>query len=104
VSDFIFEKYSIQSGLSMTENECIYEDKLGYIWIGSQMGVDRFDGYGFKNYSNDILINAVKFNPHSITSIKTTIEKFLDSKKKQKTKLKKINFINHKTFVLGAIN
>jgi ligand-binding sensor domain-containing protein len=54
VSDFIFEKYSIQSGLSMTENECIYEDKLGYIWIGSQMGIDRFDGYGFKNYSNDI--------------------------------------------------
>ena len=57
-----------------------------------------------KNYCNDILINAVKFNPHSITSIKTTIEKFLDSKKEQKTKIKKINFINYKTFVLGAIN
>ena len=54
VSDFIFEKYSMQSGLSMTTNECIYEDKLGYIWIGSQMGIDRFDGYGFKSYSHDI--------------------------------------------------
>ncbi len=54
VSDFIFEKYSMQSGLSLTTGDCVYEDKLGYIWIGSQMGIDRFDGYGFKNYSNDI--------------------------------------------------
>lgn len=57
-----------------------------------------------KNYSNDILINAIKFNPHSITSIKTTIKKFLDSKIKKKTKLKKINFVDYKTFLLGAIN
>ena len=57
-----------------------------------------------KNYSNDILINAIKFNPHSITSIKTTMKKYLDSKKTEKTKLKKINFIDNKTFLLGAIN
>lgn len=57
-----------------------------------------------KNYSNDILINAIKFNPHSITSIKTTIKKFLDSKIKKKAKIRKINFIDDKTFLLGAIN
>ena len=30
----------------------VYEDKYGYIWLGSQSGVDRFDGYDFKNFAN----------------------------------------------------
>ena len=54
VSDFIFEKYSIQNGLSQSQANCIYQDKLGYIWVGTQAGVDRFDGYKFKQYSHDL--------------------------------------------------
>jgi ligand-binding sensor domain-containing protein len=54
VSDFIFEKYSIQNGLSQSRVICIYQDRLGYIWVGTQAGVDRFDGYAFKQYSYDI--------------------------------------------------
>ena len=54
VSDFIFEKYSIQNGLSQSSPLSLYQDKLGYIWVGTQAGVDRFDGYNFKQYSHDI--------------------------------------------------
>jgi len=54
VSDFIFEKYSIQNGLSQSQANCIYQDKLGYIWVGTQAGIDRFDGYKFKQYSHDL--------------------------------------------------
>ena len=54
LSDFIFEKYSIKNGLSQSATLSIYQDKLGYIWVGTQQGVDRFDGYTFKQYSHDI--------------------------------------------------
>ena len=54
LSDFIFEKYSIKNGMSQSASMCIFQDKLGYIWVGTQQGVDRFDGYKFKQYSHDI--------------------------------------------------
>jgi ligand-binding sensor domain-containing protein len=54
LSDFIFEKYSIKNGLSQSTSLCLYQDKLGYIWVGTQQGIDRFDGYTFKQYSHDI--------------------------------------------------
>ena len=54
LSDFIFEKYSIKNGLSQSASICIYQDKLGYIWVGTQQGVDRFDGYTFKQFSHDV--------------------------------------------------
>ena len=54
LSDFIFEKYSIKNGLSQSATLCIYQDKLGYIWVGTQQGIDRFDGYTFKQYSHDV--------------------------------------------------
>jgi len=54
LSDFIFDKYSIKNGLSQSASICMYQDKLGYIWVGTQQGIDRFDGYTFKQYSHDI--------------------------------------------------
>ena len=54
LSDFIFEKYSIKNGLSQNSVNCLYQDKLGYIWVGNQGGLDRFDGYHFKQYSHDL--------------------------------------------------
>lgn len=54
LSDFIFEKYSIKNGLSQSASICIYQDKLGYIWVGTQQGIDRFDGYTFKQFSHDV--------------------------------------------------
>ena len=54
VSDFIFEKYSIKNGMSQSSANCLFQDKLGYIWVGTQAGVDRFDGYHFKQYSHDL--------------------------------------------------
>ncbi len=54
LSDFIFEKYSIKNGISQSSVNCLYQDKLGYIWVGTQAGLDRFDGYRFKQYSHDL--------------------------------------------------
>ena len=32
---------------------CICQDKTGYIWIGTEYGLNRYDGYRFTNYLHD---------------------------------------------------
>ena len=31
----------------------MYQDSRGYIWIGTNDGLDRYNGYEFKHYKND---------------------------------------------------
>jgi len=42
--------YKIIDGLSQNFTTDICQDKFGYIWIGTQDGLNRFDGYEFKIY------------------------------------------------------
>ena len=51
-SQFEFEKYAVEEGTAMSASTVIFEDIKGYLWLGSQSGVDRFDGYDFINYAN----------------------------------------------------
>jgi signal transduction histidine kinase/ligand-binding sensor domain-containing protein/DNA-binding response OmpR family regulator len=44
--------YSTQHGLSSTKTAAIEEDDKGYIWIATENGLNRFDGYHFKTYKN----------------------------------------------------
>ena len=34
---------------------CISQDKYGYIWVGTENGLNKFDGYRFTNYMKDNL-------------------------------------------------
>jgi len=47
-SDFI--RYSVKEGLSDNTVNCIAQDDLGYIWIGTDAGLNRFDGHQFKKF------------------------------------------------------
>ena len=59
-TDYSFESYKIKDGLSLGSTFTIYQDKLGYILVGN-IGVERFDGYVFKNYRANVLdTNALK--------------------------------------------
>ena len=51
-SDYYFEKYAVEQGTAMNSSIRIFQDKIGYIWITSQAGLDRFDGYKFTNFAN----------------------------------------------------
>lgn len=44
------QHYKISDGLSQNFTTDICQDKFGYIWIGTQDGLNRFDGYEFKIY------------------------------------------------------
>jgi signal transduction histidine kinase/ligand-binding sensor domain-containing protein len=50
---FFFTGYPIEKGLSQSVVNCVFQDSKGYIWVGTQNGLNRFDGYDFKIFSYD---------------------------------------------------
>lgn len=49
-----FVHFGLDEGLSQSTVLSILQDNLGFLWIGTQDGLNRFDGYSFKVYSPDI--------------------------------------------------
>ena len=48
-SEYYFaEKFNIDDGLSQLNINALLKDKDGFIWIGTDDGLNRFDGYGFE--------------------------------------------------------
>lgn len=45
-----FEHISTNDGLSQSDINCIYQDKEGFMWFGTFDGLNKYDGYTFKNY------------------------------------------------------
>ena len=56
-SRIIFNNLGINDGLSQSSVTCILQDKSGFMWFGTQDGLNRFDGYDFKIFKN---ISSVK--------------------------------------------
>jgi signal transduction histidine kinase/ligand-binding sensor domain-containing protein len=50
---FFFTSYPIEKGLSQSVVNCVFQDSKGYIWAGTQNGLNRFDGYHFEIFSFD---------------------------------------------------
>ena len=48
-----FQHYSLEDGLSQVFVTSIAQDTQGFIWVGTQEGLNRFDGYEFVAYSHD---------------------------------------------------
>ena len=47
---YIFHHLTTDNGLSNSNVQAILRDSLGFLWIGTESGLDRYDGYGFKVY------------------------------------------------------
>jgi signal transduction histidine kinase/ligand-binding sensor domain-containing protein/DNA-binding response OmpR family regulator len=50
---YSLENYTQENGLSNNQTHCIYQDRMGWIWIGTSQGLNRFDGYKYTIYKND---------------------------------------------------
>src|SRR5215472_19111722 len=48
-----FRHYSVDNGLANSALTALAQDRDGFLWIGSQNGLMRFDGYRFRTYLHD---------------------------------------------------
>jgi diguanylate cyclase (GGDEF)-like protein len=48
-----FRHYSVDNGLANSALTALAQDRDGFLWIGSQSGLMRFDGYRFRTYQHD---------------------------------------------------
>jgi len=47
-----FDHLTIEQGLSSNVVFRVFHDRDGFLWFGTNTGLDRYDGYQFKNYSS----------------------------------------------------
>ena len=51
--DFKFDHITTDNGLSQGTVNCVYQDSKGFIWIGTDDGLNLYDAYSFKIYKNN---------------------------------------------------
>ena len=56
-----FDHFSLEQGLSQSGALCMLQDRRGFVWIGTEDGLNRFDGYNFIVYRPD------PQDPHSLS-------------------------------------
>ncbi|MBL6445633.1 GAF domain-containing protein [Fulvivirga sp. 29W222] len=54
INNIRFERLTINNGLSQNTIMSITQDEQGFLWVGTQDGLNKFDGYEFKAYTNNI--------------------------------------------------
>ena len=48
-----FNHLTVADGLSQSSVTCILQDRKGFMWFGTQDGLNKYDGYKFKIFKND---------------------------------------------------
>ena len=71
----VFHHLTVADGLSENTIRAIIEDEKGYMWFGCEDGLNKYNGYEFKIYRNEL------HNPYSVSSRNIT-HLFTDSKKR----------------------
>ena len=51
--NYLIDHFTIEQGLSDNIVNAIIQDKQGYIWIGTNDGLNRFDGYSFTIFKHE---------------------------------------------------
>jgi ligand-binding sensor domain-containing protein len=59
-SHLVFDHFTEEDGLCGNEITHLFQDRSGFLWIGTETGLNRYDGYSFRVYRHD------KQNPASL--------------------------------------
>ena len=46
----MFKQLSTTDGLSNNSVRCVFRDSRGFLWIGTESGLNKYDGYAFRQY------------------------------------------------------
>ncbi|NRB50783.1 MAG: hypothetical protein HRU41_24150 [Saprospiraceae bacterium] len=49
-----FDQINVDNGLSQNTVNCMLKDAHGYLWIGTNDGLNKYDGYSIKTYKHQI--------------------------------------------------
>jgi signal transduction histidine kinase/ligand-binding sensor domain-containing protein/DNA-binding response OmpR family regulator len=63
VNDYPFSRLDIRDGLSDNHVNDIFKDSRGYLWVCTNSGLNRYDGYSFKVFRHD------DADPSSLTDV-----------------------------------
>ena len=63
-----FERLGVENGLSQNSIYTILQDSDGFMWFGTQSGLNCYDGYGFTTYQNTPLDSAT-LSGHNVFSL-----------------------------------
>ena len=48
-----FEHLTMRDGLSQSTVMSFLQDSQGYLWIGTESGLDRYDGYAIREFRRE---------------------------------------------------
>ena len=60
--NLIFNNLNIEQGISQSSVDIIFQDSKGYIWLGTNDGLNRYNGYEFKIYNYEEYENSISGN------------------------------------------
>jgi len=53
-NSIVFSHFDINNGISDNWIKCIFKDPKGFIWFGTNSGLNRFDGYNFEIFQHEL--------------------------------------------------
>ncbi|MBC7775119.1 MAG: histidine kinase [Phycisphaerae bacterium] len=62
-----FRNYSTDQGLPHNLVYDIYQDKTGYIWVATNEGISRFNGYAFEQFRDTLYTNVTSVMTGAVT-------------------------------------
>ncbi len=61
-ANLTFNNLNIETGISQSTVEVMFQDSKGYIWLGTNDGLNRYNGYDFKIYNYEEGQNSISNN------------------------------------------
>jgi ligand-binding sensor domain-containing protein/anti-sigma regulatory factor (Ser/Thr protein kinase) len=65
-----FTHFTENEGLSDNHVQCVLRDRMGYLWVGTANGLNRYDGYTFRHYFPDTRQPQYTISNECITDLK----------------------------------